>query len=283
MIEYGTLIICLAAFFGFFMACAIGANDVANAMGISVGANVLSLRQAIIIAIIFEALGSILASGNVTSTISHGIINVAVLDHRPYLLISGMMSALIASGVWLGLASIKGWPVSTTHTIIGAVLGFGLVCVGPENIEWSSIISIFVSWLITPLFSGVCSYLLFKFVQKSIFESDKPARMAKKTVPYYVFIVVSIMVGVVFFGSLESLGIKFERNISLILITSIAGTCAIASYLFLKKIALHNARKSLKESYKLVEKIFGQLAIVTACSMAFAHGSNDVEIGRAHV
>ena len=276
MIEYGFLILSLAAAFGFFMACAIGANDVANAMGISVGANVLTLRQAIIIATIFEALGSILASGNVTSTISHGIINVSVLDHNPYLLINGMMSSLLASGVWLCLASWQGWPVSTTHTIIGAVLGFGLTCVGIDNIEWSNIISIFVSWIITPLFSGLCSYILFRFVKKTIFDSDKPARMAKKTVPYYVFVVVSIMISVVFFGSLESLGIVIDRNVSLFLIAIISGICSLISYFLLKKIELHEAQKSLKDSYRLVEKVFGLLAVVTACSMAFAHGSNDV-------
>jgi len=276
MIENGALIITISAFFGFFMAWAIGSNDVANAMGISVGAGVLTLRQAIVVAAIFEALGSVLASGNVTSTISHGIINVDVLNDHPLLLINGMLSALLSSGVWLLLASIRGWPVSTTHTIIGAVFGFGWVCVGLDNINWSGLLTILVSWLVTPIFSGFISYFLFKFVQKTIFEHSKPARQAKKTVPYYVFIVVAIMLSVVFFASIDALGLVFTRVESLSYIFLISFICALISYFILREIALHRARISLKESYALVERVFGLLAIVTACAMAFAHGSNDV-------
>ncbi|MEE3003235.1 MAG: inorganic phosphate transporter [Pseudomonadota bacterium] len=276
MIEHGYTILVMAAIFGFFMAWAIGANDVANAMGIAVGSNILSLRQAIIVASIFEALGSILASGNVTSTISHGIVKVSAFEAHPHLLISGMLSALLASGVWLFIASIKGWPVSTTHTIIGAVFGFGWVCVGLENIYWESILSIFSSWILTPLFSGIVSYFLFRLVKKTIFEKEKPAKAAKRTVPYYVFLVVNIISSVIFFGSIDTLHLQLSTHTSMAIILTISLIAALLSYFWLRRIALHKAKRSLKDSYFLVEKVFGTLAIVTSCAMAFAHGSNDV-------
>lgn len=276
MIENGAVIISLAAIIGFLMAWAIGANDVANAMGISVGSKILSLRHAIMIAAVFEALGSILASGNVTNTISHGLIDVAVLNDRPVILIAGMLSSLLSAAVWLLLASLKGWPVSTTHTIIGAVIGFGAVCIGMDHIYWQSIANILLSWLFTPLFSAVVSYVLFRFVQKSIFENDRPARQAKKTVPYYVFVVVGIMLSVILLGGLESLGIVLSITTTWIIILSLSLIASIVSYFMLSAIALNKAKISLKDSYALVEKIFGSLAIVTACAMAFAHGSNDV-------
>ena len=276
MIEYYTLILLGSALIGFFMAWAIGANDVANAMGISVGANVLSLKQAIVVAALFEALGAVLASGNVSGTISHGIIHVESLNDTPMLLVAGMIASLLSAGSWLFLASVKGWPVSTTHTIIGAIVGFGWICVGPEHIQWQSIASIMMSWLFTPIVSALISYFLFRFVQKTIFDNPKPARQAKKTVPYYVFIVITIILSVVFFGSLSALGVRVSTSAALIYIMGGGLLAAVVSYMMLQKIALDRAQRSLRDSYALVEKIFGLLAVVTACAMAFAHGSNDV-------
>lgn len=276
MIENASLILGLAVMFGFFMAWAIGSNDVANAMGISVGSEVLTLRQAIVVAAIFEALGAILASSNVTSTISHGIVHVEVLDHQPVALISGMLSALLSSGLWLFVASMRGWPVSTTHTIVGAIFGFGWIAVGLEHINWLGIISIMLSWIVTPLVSGCLSYLLFKVVQKTIFDSDKPAKQAKKTVPYYVFLVIGIMMSIIFLDAVETFSLPLSRLDAWLIIGLVSLICALISYFWLRDIALHRAKISLRETYILVEQVFGLLAVVTACAMAFAHGSNDV-------
>jgi inorganic phosphate transporter, PiT family len=276
MLENGFIIIIVASVIGFFMAWAIGANDVANAIGISVGSGVLSVRTAIITAAIFEALGAMLASGNVTNTIGHGLINVGFFANDPVLLVIGMIASLLASAAWLLLASYKGWPVSTTHTIIGAVIGFGLVSVGLHNIMWDNIFNIMISWLITPFISGILSYSLFSFVQKSIFEHEKPAKQAKKTVPYYVFFAASVILFVIFYQGLAPLGVVIKKQTAYILTISGAFLCSAVSYFILRDISLRNAQKSLKESYALVEKVFGVLAVFTACAMAFAHGSNDI-------
>ena len=276
MLENGFAIIIVSSVIGFFMAWAIGANDVANAIGISVGSGVLSVRAAIITAAIFEALGAVLASGNVTNTIGHELINVRFFADNPTLLVMGMIASLLASAAWLLLASYKGWPVSTTHTIIGAVIGFGLISVGVHNIMWNNIFDIMVSWIVTPFISGILSYTLFRFVQKSIFEHEKPAKQAKKTVPYYVFFAAGVIFFVIFFQGLAPLGVVIKKQTAYILTLSGACLCSAVSYIVLRDISLRKAQKSLKESYALVEKIFGVLAIFTACAMAFAHGSNDI-------
>lgn len=186
------------------------------------------------------------------------------------------MSSLLAAAVWLIIASFRGWPVSTTHTVIGAVIGFGLICVGLDNINWNKIIYIIMSWLVSPALSGLLAYVLFNFVKKSIFEDPKPAKKAKNTVPYYVFVVVSIILSVVLFQGLIPLGIKLDNFFAIFLTVAGSLIASIISYFILKAIDLHKAKKSLKESYILVEKVFGVLAVFTACAMAFAHGSNDV-------
>ena len=134
--QYGTQLVLIAAAFGFLMAWGIGANDVANAMGTSVGTKSLTIRQAIIIAMIFEFAGAYLAGGEVTATIKDGIIDSLAFTAHPELLVLGMIAALLAAGLWLVLASHYGWPVSTTHSIIGAIVGFTLVSVGPEAVQW---------------------------------------------------------------------------------------------------------------------------------------------------
>src|SRR5690606_3673341 len=122
--EYGNILVLLACLFGFFMAWGVGANDVANAMGTSVGSKALTIRQAIMIAIIFEFAGAYLAGGAVTATIRKGIIDPNVLSGTPELLVFGMLAALLAAGIWLLIATHFGWPVSTTHSIVGAIVGF---------------------------------------------------------------------------------------------------------------------------------------------------------------
>lgn len=137
--NYGTILILVAAFFGLLMAIGIGANDVANAMGTSVGSKALTVKQAIIIAMIFEFAGAYLAGGEVTDTIRKGVIDTSLYAANPEVLVYGMMSALLAAGTWLLVASYMGWPVSTTHSIIGAIIGFACVSVGTDAVDWSSV------------------------------------------------------------------------------------------------------------------------------------------------
>lgn len=177
--NYGTVLIIVAAIFGFMMAIGIGANDVANAMGTSVGSKALTVKQAIIIAMIFEFAGAYLAGGEVTDTIRKGVIETSLFASQPDILVFGMMSALLAAGTWLLLASYMGWPVSTTHSIIGAIIGFACVSVGTEAVDWSSVQGIVGSWIITPVISGFFAYVIFVSAQRLIFDTENPLFNAK--------------------------------------------------------------------------------------------------------
>ncbi|MDT4834196.1 Phosphate transporter family protein [compost metagenome] len=160
--DYGLVLLLLACLFGFFMAWGVGANDVANAMGTSVGSRALTIKQAIVVAMIFEFAGAYLAGGQVTETIKNGIVDAGVIT--PDLMVLGMMSALLAAGTWLLIATSRGWPVSTTHSIVGAVIGFAAVGVSVESVQWSAVGPIVASWVVTPVLSGVLAFGLFMTV-----------------------------------------------------------------------------------------------------------------------
>src|SRR3990167_4525532 len=209
--EHGELYIILAAVFGFFMAWGVGANDVANAMGTSVGSKAMTLFQAIIIAAIFEALGSLLAGGQVTETIRGKIIDASLFSQHPDLLVYGMLASLLAAGTWLIIASSFGWPVSTTHSIVGAVIGFGLIVLGIKAVYWQQVLNIVLSWIVTPIIAGVFSYLLFRSVQWLIFNSDFPVRNAKRYVPCYIFLVVLVITLVTFLNGLQHIGVHLAE------------------------------------------------------------------------
>ena len=156
--EAQYIYILLAAAFGLFMAWGIGANDVANAMATSVGSNALTIKQAIIVAAIFEFSGAVLAGGEVTSTIRKGIVDASLLSGSEELLVYGMLSALLAAAVWLLIASSKGWPVSTTHSIVGAIVGFAAVGIGVDAVQWSKVGTIVMSWVVSPVTSGFIAF-----------------------------------------------------------------------------------------------------------------------------
>lgn len=166
--EYGTILIILAGAFGFFMAWGVGANDVANAMGTSVGSKALTIKQAILIAMVFEFAGAYLAGGEVTSTIRKGIVDSEIFTNSPDLLVFGMLSALLAAGTWLMVASFMGWPVSTTHSIVGAIVGFAAVGVSVDAVNWSKVSTIVASWVVSPVIAGTISFALFRSVQNLI-------------------------------------------------------------------------------------------------------------------
>ena len=153
--QHANLLLTLACVFGFFMAWGIGANDVANAVGTSVGAKAISIRNALIIAAIFECAGAILAGGQVADTVRSGIIDPTMFAAEPEVLIYGMLASLLAAGTWLLLASCYGWPVSTTHSIVGAIIGFGLLKLGASAVHWNVVGEIAASWVITPLVAGL--------------------------------------------------------------------------------------------------------------------------------
>ncbi len=274
--QYGTIFLALAVVFGFFMAWGVGANDVANAMGTSVGARAITIKQAILIAMVFEFAGAYLAGGAVTETVRSGIIRLedSGLEQNPELLVYGMLSSLLAAGVWLLVASWRGWPVSTTHSIIGAIIGFAAVGVSVDAVMWGEVASIAASWVISPVFSGLIALCLFLSVQKLVLDTDDPLANAKRYVPGYIFLVGFIISLITIIKGLS----RTELELSVLQTLLIAAGVGLATMgigvALLRRLRL-DTRESGHELDNL-EKIFGVLMVFTACSMAFAHGSNDV-------
>ncbi len=273
--EYGQILLILVCVFGFFMAWGVGANDVANAMGTSVGSKALTVKQAIIIAMIFEFAGAYLAGGEVTSTIRKGIIDPALLSGSPEILIFGMLSALLAAGIWLMLASSFGWPVSTTHSIVGAIVGFAAVGVGMEAVHWNKVATIAASWVISPLLAGTIAFLLMRSVQKLILNSAEPFAMAKKYVPVYMLFTGFMIAMVTLMKGLKHVGLQVGMGESMLYALIFGFIVAWIGRNLLKNIKPSSAEES-KNRFGDVERIFAVLMIFTACAMAFAHGSNDV-------
>jgi PiT family inorganic phosphate transporter len=265
----------LAAVFGLFMAWGIGANDVANAMATSVGSKALTIRQAILVAAIFEFLGAVLAGGAVTSTIRKGIVDADLLSATPELLIYGMLAALLAAGTWLLIASRKGWPVSTTHSIVGAIVGFAAVGIGVDAVQWSKVGTIVMSWVVSPLTAGFIAYLIYRSVQRLILEHEDPLARARRYVPVYIFFAAFTITLVTILKGLKHVGLTLNIRDSYILAIVIAFGIAVLGSIFINRIK-PDPKAEKKQHFVTVERVFGVLMVVTACGMAFAHGSNDV-------
>lgn len=273
--EYQVTYIVLAGIFGAFMAWGIGANDVANAMATSVGSKAITIKQAIIIAAVFEFAGAVLAGGEVTSTIRKGIIDTASIEGNPELLIFGMLSALLAAGIWLLIASKKGWPVSTTHSIVGAVVGFAAVGIGTEAIKWSKVGDIVLSWIVTPMIAGILAFMIFQTVHHLILKQKNPLDKAKKYVPMYMFITAFILTLVTIKKGLKHVGMTVSDN-EAYLYAAISGVIvSLLGAFFVSKIKV-DEEKEKEFHFHTVEKVFGVLMVITASGLAFAHGSNDV-------
>lgn len=273
--NYGNVLIILAIVFGVFMAWGIGANDVANAMGTSVGSGAVTIKQAIIIAVIFEFSGAILAGGEVTATIRKGILDTALFVNDPHLLVYGMLASLLAAGTWLLIASSLGWPVSTTHSIVGAIVGFGAVGVGVDAVEWNQVVKIVMSWIVSPVLAGIIAFTLFRSLQNLIIDTDHPFNNAKKYVPYYMFLVGLVVSLVTIFKGLKHIGLSFDTVTSYILSIGFGLIIAVIGASLIRNIHL-DPDENKDFYYTSMEKIFGVLMIITAAAMAFAHGSNDV-------
>ena len=273
--EAELVYIALAAVFGIFMAWGIGANDVANAMATSVGSKALTIKQAILVAAIFEFLGAVLAGGEVTSTIRKGIVETDLLAGNPETLVYGMLAALLAAGTWLFIASKNGWPVSTTHSIVGAIVGFAAVGVGVDAVQWGKVATIVMSWVASPLTAGFIAYLIYQSVQRLILTQDDPLAMAKKYVPVYMFFAAFTITLVTILKGLKHVGLTIDLAQSYMLATAIAVAIAIFGSVAIQRIK-PDPKAEKSQHFYTVERVFGVLMVVTACGMAFAHGSNDV-------
>lgn len=283
LLEGSNVYILLAAIFGLFMAWGIGANDVANAMATSVGSKAITIKQALIIAAIFEFAGAYLAGAEVTETIRKGLVEESAFTSNPQLVIWGMLAALLAAGLWLLIATQKGWPVSTTHTIVGAVVGFAAVGVGPHAVAWANVGSIAISWIFSPLLAGIIAFAVFMSIQKLVINTPDPLESAKRFGPFYLFLVGFILSILTLKKGLKYVGINFSNGVELAVALAIGTIVALVGYLLINRVQTEanvattssEGRRS-RSHYANVEKIFAVMMVFTASAMAFAHGSNDV-------
>lgn len=273
--EYGLVYLLLAAGFGLFMAWGIGANDVANAMATSVGARVLTIKQAVVIAAIFEFAGAVLAGGEVAQTVRAGIIEGGALEGQPELLIFGMLAALAAAGTWLLIASQMGWPVSTTHSIIGALVGFAIAGIGWNAVQWGTVGTVAASWVTSPLLAGIVSFTLFRSVQVLILSRKDPLSAAKRWVPVYIFLTGFIISLMTLLKGLHHVGWAPSGLMAYTLAAVVGVILAGVGKLIIERMKFAQ-RADRRSHFVNVEKVFGVLMVFTACAMAFAHGSNDV-------
>jgi PiT family inorganic phosphate transporter len=270
-----TIYLILAGVFGLFMAWGIGANDVANAMATSVGSGALRIKQAVVLAAIFEFAGAYLAGGEVTKTIRKGIVEADAFTADPNLLIWGMLAALLAAGTWLAIASRKGWPVSTTHSIVGAVVGFAAVGISMDAVNWGKVGTIVMSWVVSPLLAGTLSFMIFKSIQKLILNTENPVESAIKYGPFYLFLVGFVIALVTIKKGLKHVGMDIDTDQAFMYATLLGVLVALLGSFLIRKVKT-DPKKDKHFNFTNVESIFAVLMIFTASAMAFAHGSNDV-------
>ncbi len=273
--ELTTIVLAVAAVAGLYMAWNIGANDVANAMGTSVGSGALTLRGAIIVAAIFEFSGAMLAGGTVTNTIRKGIVDMDALGGDPMVIAIGMTCCLLAAALWLNIATYAGWPVSTTHSIVGSVVGFGLIAGGFDAVNWALMGKIAASWVISPLLGGLMGYLGFVFIKRRILNVDRPLLALRGWGPIMVFPIFAILALSVLFKGLKPLQLDLALGASLGIALAVGLLASVLSVPLLRRATRIASEDRDAHTYR-AERVFLVLQVLTACFVAFAHGSNDV-------
>jgi PiT family inorganic phosphate transporter len=264
--EYYVLII--GYIFGFYMAWNIGANDVANSMASAVGAKAITIRQAIFIAGILNIVGAVFIGSHVTKTIRKGIVSTDILAD-PHLAMIGALSALLAAALWVSFATWKSLPVSTTHSIVGAMIGFGIMAGGFSVINWGKLAAVVLSWVISPVFAMTIGYLMFKTIVKFILSKDDPFSQALKLAPY--FISIALFVVILSFLFKTPLGKRLAIG------TPLALLVAVVLAIMLGFLAVKILRKFIKKTnLSGEEEVFRKIQIGTSCYVALAQGANDV-------
>lgn len=264
---------------GLYLAWNIGGNDFANSMGDAVGSRAITVGRAVVLGGLSELLGSILAGSHVTHTVRGGIVDPSGFAPCPEMFALGMMSALFGTALWLHVATWMGVPVSTTHAIVGGVAGFGLAAAGWHAVSWAKMGSIVASWVVSPVCGAVVAFLCFKVIVKVILGTPQPLEAAQRYGPGIVFVVVGVALG--------SVLSKTPSHSALAVLSSnawvasagtcgVAGVCALATRLLLARKVARYRRVALRHQLVLVEGVFAPLVVLTSCSVAFAHGANDV-------
>ena len=281
------LILAITALMGLYMAWNIGANDVANSMADAVGSRALSVKQAVIAAGICEFAGAVLVGSHVTDTVRKGIVDPDTLASLPNLvpgeaaalLVIGMSAALLAAALWLNFATWTGMPVSTTHSIVGAVAGFGIVAAGIGSVNWGKMGQIVASWFISPLAGGIAAFIIFKIISKLILGQEQPAKAAIKVTPYIVFFLAMVITLATIWKGLTHVikEVEWLTDMNTFLIAvAISIISTILSRSYVKRKLDDKVSLPLADQLELVEEVYVPLVIISSCSVAFAHGANDV-------
>lgn len=269
--DFSVLLLPAALLAGAYMSWSIGANDVANAMGTSVGTGAVTLRQAVLIAAIFEFVGAFFVGAHVTDTIRGGILHAEPFLRRPEALVRGMFAALVGAALWLHIASYFGLPVSTTHSIVGAIIGFGLLSDGFGTVKYSVLGRIVGSWFISPLLGAVISFGLFTYVRRAILRHPDPRGSVERKGRYLVGLVAAILTLSILYKGLPNLRLDLPlwEALGIALLSGIVlGT--LGDW-FIRTHLVRNV-----EGVAYAERVFRFLQVVSASYVAFAHGANDV-------
>lgn len=270
------ILIVVAIIVAVYMAWNIGANDVANSMADAVGSKAVTIFWAIVLAAICNFAGAVLVGGHVTDTVRKGIIDTSAFNHDPRMLAHGMVCAMLAAAVCLNLASYLGMPVSTTHSIVGAIVGFGVLVVGFGHIHWAKVGQIVASWFISPIAGGAMAFVIFKLISRHVLSVDNPALAARKGVPICTFFTFAILILAIIYKGLKNLHLHLT-GLQAIGLAAAGGLLAAGiSTIAVSKNKNCNDGLPIEQQLAQVEKIFAVLVIITSCTVAFAHGANDV-------
>lgn len=275
--EHAYLYILIASLLSLAMSFSVGANDLANIMSTTMGSKAVSVKQAVLIAVIFEFAGAFLGSHGVTHTLQSGIIDLSLINGHADTYILGMLSALTGSTLWMLSASALGLPVSITNAIVGSIVGFGVIILGMHAVHWTQISYIAISWLASPTLSAAVAYILFISVQRLIFDTTEPMLSAKRYLPFYFFLVGMVLGDMILLKGFKNFGLTLSLWQGILLSLSSGLFIVFLGRFFIKKIKLVDVYEH-HERFVNIEKMFAILMGFTACAMVFAHGSNDVAI-----
>jgi len=270
------ILVIAAVIIGLYMAWNVGANDVANSMADAVGSKSVSIFWAVILAGVCEFCGAVLVGSHVTDTIRKGIIDAEVFAGEPAVLAQGMLCAMLAAAVWLNIASYVGMPVSTTHSIVGAIVGFGILQAGFGHTHWGKIGQIVASWIISPVAGGLGAFVIFKVISRHILSKEKPATAALKGVPVCVFFTFAILALATIYKGLKNLHLDLGGWEALGLSVVVGLGAALLSRLWMCRNGANNGSLPFEQQLAQVERTFAILVVITSCTVAFAHGANDV-------
>jgi len=274
-LDLATLLLWFGILACVYMACNIGANDVANAMGTSVGAKSLTFRQAVLVAAIAEFARAVFVGGHVSDTVRKGMVDPNLFADVPMHLVYGMISALIAASIWLHIASSLGWPVSTTHSIVGAVVGFGFIAGGADAVNWGKVGFVAMSWIVSPVLGGLMAYGVFRFITIYIFDKRDPVAQSKKLVPFLVLVVFVILAISMVYKGLKNLKLDLDFQNALLISLIVGAIAYVIAKILVQKIKAVSP-DNINQQFVSTEHIFKFLQVITAFYVAFAHGANDV-------